>query len=74
MYCEHRHLIILFIGLALSDSLGRVANVSLERDVCKQVGVPVSSGGLGSRRAGEPCLLFVPLWASWWKLFILELR
>ena len=29
------------------DSLGRVANVSLEGDVCKQAGLLVSFGGLG---------------------------
>ena len=37
---------------ALFDSQGRVANVSLEWDVCKQDGFLVSFGGLGSRRAG----------------------
>ena len=41
---------------ALFDSLGRVANVSLEGDVCKQAGLPVSFGGLGSRRAGDIAL------------------
>ena len=34
------------------DSLGRVANVSLEGDVCKHAGLPVSFGCLGCRRAG----------------------
>ena len=41
---------------ALFDSLGRVANVSLEGDVCKQAGLPVSFGGLGCRRAGDIAL------------------
>ena len=36
---------------ALFGSLGREANVSLEGDVCKQVGFPVNFGGLGCRRA-----------------------
>ena len=45
---------------ALFDSLGRVANVSLEVDVCKQAGLPVSFGCLGCRRAGS-CLLSLPL-------------
>ena len=36
---------------ALFDSLMRVANVSLEGDVCKLAGLPVSFGGLGCRRA-----------------------
>ena len=35
------------------DSLGRVANVSLEEDVCKQAGFLVSFGGLGCTRAGD---------------------
>ena len=38
---------------ALFDSLGRVANVSLERDVSKQAGLPMSFGGLGCRRAED---------------------
>ena len=38
---------------ALFGSLGRVTNVSLEGDVCKQAGLPVSFGGLGCRRAGD---------------------
>ena len=38
---------------ALFDSLGRVANVSLEGDVCKQAGLPVSFGSLGCRRAED---------------------
>ena len=42
--------------MALFDSLGRVANVSLEGDVCKQAGLPVSFGGLGCRRAGDIAL------------------
>ena len=41
---------------AFFDSLGRVANVSLEGDVCKQAGLPVSFGGLGCRRAGDIAL------------------
>ena len=41
---------------ALFDSLGRVANVSLEGDVCKQAGLAVSFGGLGCRRAGDIAL------------------
>ena len=47
---------------ALLDSLGRVAYVSLEEDVCKQAGLPVSFSGLGCRRAGDtPYLLSLPL-------------
>ena len=30
-----------------------MANVSLEGDVCKQAGFPVSFGGLGCRKAGD---------------------
>ena len=41
---------------AFFGSLGRVANVSLEGDVCKQAGLPVSFGGLGCRRAGDIAL------------------
>ena len=41
---------------ALFDSLGRVTNVSLEGDVCKQAELPVSFGGLGCRRAGDIAL------------------
>ena len=41
---------------ALFDSVGRVANVALEGDVCKQAGLPVSLGGLGCRRAGDIAL------------------
>ena len=41
---------------ALFDSLGRVANVSLEGDVCKQAGLPVSLCGLGCKRAGDIAL------------------
>ena len=41
---------------ALFDSLGRVANVSLEGDACKQVGFPVSFRGLGCRRSGDIAL------------------
>ena len=35
---------------ALFGSLGRVANVSLEGDVCKLAGFAVNFGGLGCRR------------------------
>ena len=41
---------------ALFDSLGRVANVSLDGDVCKQAGLPVSFGGLECRRVGDIAL------------------
>ena len=41
---------------ALFDSLERVANVSLEGDVCKQAGFQVSFGGLGCRRKGDIAL------------------
>ena len=44
----------------LFNSLGRVTNVSLEGDVCKQAGLPVSFGGLGCRRAVDialPCFI-----------------
>ena len=41
---------------ALFDSLGRVTNVSLEGDVCKQGRLPVSFGGLGCGRAGDTAL------------------
>ena len=41
---------------ALSDSLGRVANVSLEGDLCKQAGCPVNFGGLGCRRVKDIAL------------------
>ena len=41
---------------ALFDTLGRVANASLEGDVCKQAGLPVSFGGLGCRRARDIAL------------------
>ena len=43
-------------GRALFDSLGRVTNLSLVGDVCKQAGLPVSFGGLGCRRAGDIAL------------------
>ena len=36
---------------ALFGSQGRVANMSLEGNVCKQTGFPVNFGGLGCRRA-----------------------
>ena len=36
---------------ALFGSLGRVADVSLEGEVCKKAGMPVNFGGLGGRRA-----------------------
>ena len=61
---------------ALFDSLGRVANVSLEKDMCKQAGFAVSFGGLGCKRAVDIALLSsftsmnsVPSW----KLLFLEL-
>ena len=38
---------------AIFDSLGRVANLSLEGHVCKQAGFTLSFGGLGCRRAGD---------------------
>ena len=41
---------------ALFGSLGRVANVSLVGDVCKQAGFPVNFGGLGYRRAEDIAL------------------
>ena len=41
---------------ALFGSLGRVANVSLEGDVCKQAGILVNFGGLGCRRAEDIAL------------------
>ena len=40
----------------LYDSLGRVTNVSLEGDVCKQAWFSVSFGGLGCRRTGDIAL------------------
>ena len=55
---------------ALCDSLGRVANVSFEIDVCKQVGFSVSFGGFGCKRAGEIALpssfTSMKSVASWW--------
>ena len=41
---------------ALFGSLGRVTNVSLEGNVCKQAGFPVNFGGLGCRRAEDIAL------------------
>ena len=41
---------------ALFGSLGRVANVSLEGDVCEQAGFSVNFGGLGCRRAKDIAL------------------
>ena len=41
---------------ALFGSLGRVTNVSLEGDVCRQAGFPVNFGGLGCRRAEDIAL------------------
>ena len=38
---------------ALCDFLGRVANVSLEGDVCKLAGFSMNFGGLGCRRAED---------------------
>ena len=60
MCWEHRPLtcveeLRIFDG-ALFDSLGRVANVSLEGDECKQAGFPVNYGSLGCRRAGDIAL------------------
>ena len=46
-----------FFDRALFDSLGRLANVLLEWDVCKQAGFPVNFGGLGCRRAEDIALL-----------------
>ena len=47
---------------ALFDPLGRVVNVSLDGDVCKQAEFPVNFGGIGCRRAGDIALLsFLPL-------------
>ena len=40
----------------LFGTLGRVANVSLEEDVCKQAGFTVNFGGLGCRRAEDIAL------------------
>ena len=40
----------------LFDSLGRVSNVSLEWDVCKQAGFPVNFGRLGCMRAEDVAL------------------
>ena len=45
-----------FFDRALSSSLGRVANVSLEGDVCKQAGFPVNFGGFDCRRAEDIAL------------------
>ena len=47
---------LLFFDRALFDSLGRGAKVSLEGDVCKQAGFPLSFGGLGCRGAGDIAL------------------
>ena len=44
------------IDRALFGSLGRVANVSLEGDVCKQAGFSVNFCGLGCRRAEDIAL------------------
>ena len=41
---------------ALFDSLARVANVSLEGDVCKQAGLPVNFGSLECRTEGDIAL------------------
>ena len=57
--------------------LGRVYNVSLVGDVCKQAWFPVSFGGFGCRRAGDIVLpSFIASMNSvgeLWKLFFLEL-
>ena len=56
-YCEQGYdFIILLMHKALFDSLGRVANVSLEGDLCKQARFPVNFGGLTCRRAGDIAL------------------
>ena len=47
---------LLIFDRALFDSLWRVANVSLEGDVCKQAGFPVNFGGLSCRRAEDIAL------------------
>ena len=44
------------VDRAVFDSIGRVANMSLEGNVCKQAGLPVTFGGLGCRRAGDIAL------------------
>ena len=58
-------------------SLGRVAYVSLEGNVCKQAGFPVSFGSLCFNRVGKIALpsSFTSMnsVASWWKLLFLEL-
>ena len=62
MYWEHCPLTYLWreefriFDRALFGSLGRVANVSLEGDVCKQAGFPVNFGGLGCRKAEDIAL------------------
>ena len=38
---------------ALFYSFGKVTNVSIKGDVCKQYGFPVSFGGLGCKGAGD---------------------
>ena len=45
--------VLLIFDRALFDSLGRVANLSLEGDVCKQVWFLANFGRLGCRRAGD---------------------
>ena len=47
MYWEYRQLTC--VERAVFGSLGRVANVSLEEDVCKQARLPVNFFGLGCR-------------------------
>ena len=61
MYCEHRPLTCAMCGeelrifdKALFDSLGKVANVSLEGDAYKQARFPVSIDGC--RKAGDIAL------------------
>ena len=48
--------LIFIFDRALFGSLGRVTNVSLEGDVCKQAGFPMNFGGLGCRRAEDIAL------------------
>ena len=57
LYWKHHPLTCVERSCAFSTglffySIGRVANVSLEGNVCKQAGFPMSFGGLGCRKAG----------------------
>ena len=45
--------VLLIFDRALFDSLGRVANLSLEGDVCKQVWFLANFSRLGCKRAGD---------------------